>query len=50
MGGERALGAFKREGSRRNRGRLHNFEIKNGLKGGTQEKRGANLQFAGGLA
>ena len=44
------LGAFKRVGSRRNRGKLGNFAIENGLKGGTQEKRGANLEFAGGLA
>lgn len=50
MGGERALGAFKRVGSRRNRGKLRNFAIGKGLKGGTQEKRGANLEFAGDLA
>ena len=49
-GEERALAVFKRVGSKRNRGKVRNFAIEKGLKGGSQEKRCANLELAGGLA
>ena len=38
MGEERALKAFKRVGSRRNRAKLRNFATENGLKEGSQQK------------